>query len=156
MARLKYQTLKYQTSVAASPEELFELVTGYPIDGQVRGEDLQDKYGEFLSGEGPSFTFRQNIGGGVTWECWFDPPSRRIMRALDSSWSDRIDHFVPTPQGTLWLITWEVKARGAAVLTKWLAFNLFGKRTVGRKVVRPVLRDLYRSKQNSGQSSGPP
>ena len=69
------------------------------------------------------------------------------MRTVDSTWSDRIDQFVATPQGTLWEITWEVKAgaRPATALTKWLTFHLFTKRNIWRRMVEPVLRDLYES-----------
>ncbi len=137
--------LKYQTFIAASPEKVFQAATGYPVTGQVRGEELQDKYGKYLSGEGSSLTFREDVGGGITWECLFDPPNWRTMRTVDSTWSDRIDQFIPTPRGTLWLITWEVKAGGGTTLTKWLAFHLHTKRTIRRRTIEPVLRDLYES-----------
>ncbi len=137
--------LKYQTIVAASPENVFHQVTGYPVTGQVGGEELQDKYGKYLSGEAPSLTFLEDIGGGVTWECLFEPPNWRTMRTVDSTWSDRIDQFFATPQGTLWVITWEVKAGTATTITKWLAYHLFTKRTIGRRVIEPVLRDIYES-----------
>ena len=137
--------LKYQTVVAASPEEVFHYVTGYPVDRPVKGEELQEKYGVFLPGEGPALTFREDIGGDVTWDCLFEPPGRRIMRTVDSSWSDRIDSFVATPQGTLWQITWEVKARGIKALIKWLAFQFSGKGSVERRLVIPVLSRLYDS-----------
>ena len=137
--------LKYQTIVAAPPEMVFQKVTGYPATGQIGGEELQDKYGKYLSGEGPSLTFREDVGGGVTWECFFEPPNRRTMRTVDSTWSDRIDQFIATPQGTLWEITWEVKAGAATTLTKWLAYHLFTKRSIGRRMIQPVLRDIYES-----------
>jgi len=141
--------LKYQTMVAASPEKVFQKVTGYPVTGQVKGEELQEKYGKYLSGEGPSLTFLEPIGGGVTWECLFEPPIRRTMRTVDSTWSDRIDEFFNTPQGTLWEITWEVKATGRTTLTKWLAYHLFTKRNIWRKMVEPILHDLYESSRAS-------
>ena len=137
--------LRYQTIVAASPEKVFQKVTGYPVSGQVRGEELQDQYGKYLSGEGPSFTFREDIGGGVTWECLFEPSNWRTMRTVDSTWSDRIDRFFPTPEGTLWEIIWEVKAGTVTALTKWLAYHLVTKRNIWRKMVEPVLRELYES-----------
>jgi hypothetical protein len=67
------------------------------------------------------------------------------MRTVDSTWSDRIDQFIATPQGTLWEITWEVKAGAATTLTKWLAYHLFTKRSIGRRMIEPVLRDIYES-----------
>ncbi len=137
--------LKIQTIVAASPEEVFQKATGYPVTGEIGGEELQDKYGKYLSNNGPWLTFREDIGGGVTWDCLFEPPSRRTMRTVDSTWSDRIDQFIATPQGTLWEITWEVKAVGILALTKWLAYHLFAKRTIRRRTVEPVLRDIYES-----------
>ena len=142
--------LKYQAIVSASPEVVFQKVTGYPLTGQVRGEELEGKYGKYLSGEGPTLTFREDIGGGVTWECFFEPPIRRTMRTVDSSWSDRTDEFFTVPQGTLWEITWEVKAGTITSLTKWLAYHLVTKRTIWRRTVEPVLRDLYESSRASG------
>ena len=141
--------LKYQTMVAASPEKVFQKVTGYPITGQVKGEELQEKYGKYLSGEGSSLTFLEAIGGGVTWEYLFEPPVRRTMRTVDSTWSDRIDEFFATPQGTLWEITWEVKGTGRTTLTKWLTYHLFTKRNIWRKMVEPILHDLYESSRTS-------
>ena len=90
-------------------------------------------------------TFREDIGGGVTWECFFEPPTRRTMRTVDSTWSDRTDQFIATLQGTLWEITWEVKAGAATTLTKWLAYHIFTKRTIRRRTVEPVLREIYES-----------
>ena len=90
-------------------------------------------------------TFREDIGGGVTWELLFEPPNWRTMRTVDSTWSDRIDQFFTIPQGTLWEITWEVKAGTVTTLTKWLAYHIITKRTIWRRTVEPVLRDLYES-----------
>lgn len=137
--------LKYQTVVAASPEKVFEALTGYPVNGQVSGEELQNKYGKYLSGEGPSLTFREDIGGGVTWDCLFEPPMRRTMRTVDSTWSDRIDEFFILPEGTLWEITWDVKAGTVTTLTKWITYHLLTKRTIWRRMIEPVLRDIYES-----------
>ncbi len=137
--------LKYQTIVAASPEKVFEALTGYPVNGQVSGEELQNKYGKYLSGEGPSLTFREDIGGGVTWDCLFEPPMRRTMRTVDSTWSDRIDEFFILPEGTLWEITWDVKAGTVTTLTKWITYHLLTKRTIWRRMIEPVLRDIYES-----------
>ena len=95
-------------------------------------------------------TFREDIGGGVTWDCLFEPPMRRTMRTVDSTWSDRIDEFFITPQGTLWEITWEVKGTARTTLTKWLAYHLYTKRNIWRKMVEPALRDLYESRRASG------
>ncbi len=142
--------LKYQTIVAASPEKVFQKVTGYPITGQVKGEELQEKYGKYLSGEGPSLTFLEAIGGGVTWECLFEPPVRRTMRTVDSTWSDRIDEFFIIPEGTLWEITWDVKAGTVTTLTKWITYHLFTKRNIWRKMIQPVLRDIYESSRAPG------
>ena len=137
--------LKYQTVVAASPEKVFEALTGYPVNGQVSGEELQNKYGKYLSGEGPSLTFREDIGGGVTWDYLFEPPMRRTMRTVDSTWSDRIDEFFILPEGTLWEITWDVKAGTVTTLTKWITYHLLTKRTIWRRMIEPVLRDIYES-----------
>ncbi len=137
--------LKYQIVVAASPEKVFEALTGYPVNGQVSGEELQNKYGKYLSGEGPSLTFREDIGGGVTWDCLFEPPMRRTMRTVDSTWSDRIDEFFILPEGTLWEITWDVKAGTVTTLTKWITYHLLTKRTIWRRMIEPVLRDIYES-----------
>ncbi len=90
-------------------------------------------------------TFREDIGGGVTWDCLFEPPMRRTMRTVDSTWSDRIDEFFILPEGTLWEITWDVKAGTVTTLTKWITYHLLTKRTIWRRMIEPVLRDIYES-----------
>ncbi len=137
--------LKYRTIVPTTPEKVFEAVTGYPLSGEIRGEELEDKYGKYLSRDGPWLSFREDIGGGVTWACLFEPPNRRTMRTVDSTWSDRIDEFFVIPEGTMWEITWDVKASIVTTLTKWLAYHIFTKRTIWRKTVEPALRSLYES-----------
>jgi len=128
--------------VPASPERVYEHVTGFPASGPANASALEARYGKLREREHNRFTFLEDIGGGVTWQCAFDPPNQRIMRAVDSTWSDRIDQFAPVPGGTRWTITWELKARGLPACTKWLVFHLWDKQRVRRRIVLPVVRSF--------------
>ena len=131
--------LRVKTLVPGSPDQVYEHVTAFSTSGQVDDNVLETKYGKLLERQGNTLMFLEDIGGGVKWQCTFEPPNQRIMRALDSTWSDRIDQFEPTDGGTLWTITWELKAHGLPAYTKWLAFHLKDKRHVYQRLVLPVV-----------------
>jgi hypothetical protein len=139
------RTLKLSSFVPAEPVLVFEYVTAFPPDGEIPWPALEQKYGRFLRREGDTFNFLEDIGGGIQWQCVFDPPRQREMRAVDSTWSDRIDSFEDMEGGTLWTITWQLKARGPAVLTQWLAFQLKVRRQVLANVIGPVVRHFRES-----------
>lgn len=131
--------LRVRALVPGSPDRVYEHVTGFPVSGQVDDNTLEARYGRLLQRDNNELTFWEDVGGGVTWKCIFEPPNRRTMRAVDSSWSDRIDQFAPSGNSTLWTITWELKAQGLASYTQWLAFQLREKKRVYLGVVGPVV-----------------
>lgn len=132
-------SLRVSALVRGKIDQVYEYVTGYPVGGQVNVQALESKYGKVVEREDSTLTFREEVGEGLTWQCTFEPPHQRIMRALDSTWSDRTDRFEATDSSTLWTITWEVKASGIRVYTKWLTFLLRDRRIIYRRVVAPVV-----------------
>ena len=125
--------------VPGSPAEVYEFVTGYPVSGEPGAALLEEKYGKLLRRGAGTFTFLEDLGAGVQWECSFDPPRSRSMRALESGWSDRHDHFEPQPGGTFWTVTWELKARGISSLIQRLTFILLTRRRFSDRVAAPVI-----------------
>jgi hypothetical protein len=137
--------LKFHSLVPASVDQVYEHVTGFPASGPADEEALENKYGRMLERNNNTFTFQEIAEPGVKWRCIFQPPTLRTMRALDSSWSDRIDQFEPAPAGgTTWTITWEPKGRGLAAYTQWLAFQFKHKQQVYGMIVLPVLQYFRR------------
>ncbi len=125
--------------VPGSPAEVYEFVTGYPVSGEPGAAVLEEKYGKLLRRGPGTLTFLEDLGAGVQWECSFDPPRSRSMRALESGWSDRHDHFEPQPGGTLWTVTWELKAGGISSLIQRLTFILLTRRRFTDRVAAPVI-----------------
>jgi hypothetical protein len=136
--------LKFRSLVPANVDQVYEHVTAFPVSGQADEKALESKYGRLLERDDNTFTFQENTEPGMRWQCTFQPPKLRTMRALDSSWSDRIDEFEPDQGGTKWTITWEPKGRGLAAYTQWLAFQLKDKQRVYGLIVLPVLQHFQR------------
>ena len=80
---------------------------------------LERKYGKFQGRKGEGYTFYEEEGGGVTWECTFRPPYQRLMQTYDSTWANRTDYFQEAPGGTLWTIVWEPKGRAWSGVIVW-------------------------------------
>ena len=141
-------SLRVRTLVPGRLEQVYEHVTSYPVKGQVNVEALESRHGKLLEREGNTLTFLEDVGDGLTWQCVFDPPDQRVMRAVDSTWSDRTDRFEAAGGGTLWTITWDMKASGIKVYTRWLTFLLRDRRLIYRRVVAPVVAHFqeYNSK----------
>ena len=135
----------YQVQVPASPEEVFEHVTRFPVDGPPRRSVLEERYGTLLERDGDDYTFQDEANEELRWQCTFDPPRQRIMRIPESNWADRIDSFEPTEAGTFWTIVWELKTTGFRAYTQWLSFQLTGKRRTYYQVVAPVLQHFTRT-----------
>ena len=133
------RTLKVSKFVPGRREQVFEYVTAFPLSGQFDLTAMEKKYGRFLERNGNTFSFLENVGGGIKWECVFDPPEQRVMRAIDSPWSDRIDRFEEADGGTRWTITWSLKARGPAVFTQWLTFQLKARSQINANIIGPVV-----------------
>ena len=144
-------SLIVRAQVPAAPAQVYEYVTTFPAEGQINRQALEQKYGRLLAQEGSTFTFLEDIGGGITWQCTFEPPSRRVMRAVDSTWSDRLDWFEPAAGGTSWAIAWELKASGIAGYIKWVFFHLWDKRSVRSRLIAPVLMHFHRQRLEQGR-----
>lgn len=139
------RTLKVSSFIPGDPVRVFEFVTAFPSEGEIPWPAMEQKYGRFLHREGNILDFLEDIGGGIQWQCVFDPPRQRVMRAIDSTWSDRIDCFEETEGGTLWTITWQLKTRGLAVFTQWLVFNIKVRRQVLSRMIEPVVQHFRES-----------
>ena len=100
---------------------------------------LERRYGKFQGRKGQSYAFHEEEGGGVTWQCTFQPPHQRAMQTFDSTWANRTDYFQEAPGGTLWTIVWEPKGRGWSGVTQWLAFKLRHRRQVYSRIILPVV-----------------
>jgi hypothetical protein len=137
--------LKVSNFVPGDRVLVFEYVTALPSEGDIPWPAMEHKYGRFLHREGNTFNFLEDVGGGIQWQCVFDPPRQRVMRAIDSTWSDRIDSFEDTEGGTLWTITWQLKTRGLAVLTQWLVFQLKVRRQILANMIIPVIQHFRES-----------
>ncbi len=125
--------------VQGEPGPVFEHVTAYPLSGSPDVAVMESRHGRLLESSGNVYTFLENIGGGIRWECTFDPPQGRAMRATDSTWSNRYDSFDPCPGGTVWTITWELKATGLSAIIQQITFRLRDRRRVNERMAAPVI-----------------
>ena len=139
----------FQVQVPASPEQVFEYVTRFPVTGRPSRSVLEDRYGRLLEQDGQDYTFQDDANEELRWRCTFDPPRQRAMRLPETNWADRLDWFEPSDLGTVWTILWELKTTGMRSYTQWLTFQLTGKRRTYHQLVAPVL-------QHFGQSAAPP
>jgi hypothetical protein len=139
----------FQVQVPASPEQVFEYVTRFPVTGRPSRSVLEDRYGRLLEQDGQDYTFQDDANEELRWRCTFDPPRQRVMRLPETNWADRLDWFETSELGTVWTILWELKTTGMRSYTQWLTFQLTGKRRTYHQVVAPVL-------QHFGQAAAPP
>ncbi|MDA0734347.1 MAG: hypothetical protein O2909_07540 [Chloroflexi bacterium] len=139
------RTLIISSIVPGQPDQVFKHVTAFGLHGEVDQAAMEQKYGQFLEREANTFKFLEDVGGGINWECVFDPPRQRMMKAIDSTWSDRLDRFEATEGGTLWTITWQLKSRGLLVFTQWLTFQIKTKRQVRAQMIQPVISHFSES-----------
>ena len=134
------QTLRVRNLISGDQPAVYEYVTAFPTQGEPDTKAMEQKYGQFLGRENNTYTFLENIGGGLKWECVFDPPARRIMRAPGTKWSDRTDWFEVVEGGTLWTIHWHLKSQSPAAYIQAIMFHLRAKRQVYSQAILPVLR----------------
>lgn len=134
MARLAVTGL-----VTASPEEVYQFVTAYAPGGPVSEEALRTKYGRILSREGNTYLFEEDGEEKARWRVRFEPPTRRVMEAIDSRWSDRTDLFQQARGGTRWTVVWQSKVGGVRGVLQLLVFHLFHKRRIRREIIQPVV-----------------
>ena len=132
--------IRFRVQVPASPERVFEHVTGFPASGAPSRRTLESKYGTLVGQDGQDYTFLDASDEDVRWRCTFDPPRHCAMRSLESTWADRLDWFEPSGDGTIWTVAWETKTRGIRSLIQWLIFQKTGKRQTYDQIVAPVLR----------------
>ena len=56
---------------------------------------------------------------------------------------------LPRGGGTLWTITWDMKASCIKVYTRWLTFLLRDRRLIYRRVVSPVVAHFQEGRHQS-------
>ena len=136
------QTLRVSNLISGDQPAVYEYVTAFPTQGEPDTKTMEQKYGQFLGRENNTYTFLENIGGGTKWECVFDPPARRIMRAPGTKWSDRTDWFEVVEGGTLWTIHWQLKSQSPAAYIQAIMFHLRGHGAEIRAVPWPRKQHL--------------
>ncbi len=90
------------------------------------------------------YTFQDNTEAANRWRCSFEPPRRRVMQALESTWSDRTDTFEPAGDGTRWTLTWELKAQGIPAWFKGVFFRFKDRKQVYANLVQPVIEQFQK------------
>lgn len=136
--------LQIEAYVPASPAQVFSHVTAFPAGSLPDNRLLEEKYGRLLSQEEGYYVFQDNTEAANKWRCTFEPPHRRVMEALESNWSDRIDAFETSGEGTRWTLTWELKSRGAPALFKSLFFRFKDRKQIYNGMVQPVIEQFQR------------
>ena len=145
--------IKVQAVVPGVLEQVFEYVTGFSATGSVNRRALEEKHGRLIKQEEDTYTFQDNTVDETLWQCNFDPPERRVMRAPESRWADRIDLFQASADGTLWTVVWEPKVEGIRSYTQWLMFQLRGKSRVYQSIILPVVRHFQEGPTRRPQRS---
>lgn len=132
-------TYRFQTLIPAPVEHVYEHVTGFTGGSAANLKSLEEKHGRLVEQEGETYIFKGGSEDDVTWRCTYDHPRRRIMRAQESKWADRIDQFEAAEDGTLWTVEWEPKARGIQAYTQLVGYHIRGKHHLYASVVIPVV-----------------
>ena len=125
--------------VPAEVSLVFSHVTAFPARGEPDLRLLQDRYGDLETRDGPAYTFRDNTEAATRWRYIFEPPYRRVSEDLDTNWSDRIDKFEPSGEGTTWTITWQPRSKGAPFLMRWLFFRWQDRQKLYDQMMQPVV-----------------
>ena len=138
--------LSLSTYIGVAPEEVFRHVTAFGEEGPLSEEAFRARHGDVLSREEDVFLTREGEGDEeIRWRCTFEYPERRVLEALDSSWSSRTDTFRPRSGGTAWTIQWTNASTGVKGVVQYLVFRFLSQRRVRRAIVEPVrsrFRDL--------------
>ena len=139
-------SLSLSALILAPTEEVYQYVTAYGNDGPL-DDAFQAKYGKVVSNQTNVYVTRENEGrdgdeGGreITWSSTFEYPTRRVMKAVNSRWANRVDVFRPVRGGTKWSIRWDTRVGGIRGAAQYLVFRLMGQRRFRRTVVDPVKR----------------
>ena len=127
--------------VHAPQEQVYEYVTAFGPQGYTDESAFRDKHGVPLEQEGNTIVTRDGDGeDAITWRCTFDPPARRHMKAVDSSWADRTDIFQEAGSGTRWTVLFVTGRNGPVGFVQWLFFHLVTKSRISLAMMEPVVR----------------
>ena len=132
-------TYKFQISVPGPLEQVYEHVTGFTDGGLANLKSLEGKHGELVEQEGETYVFKGASEDDPTWRCEYEHPRRRVMRAHESKWADRIDLFESADDSTLWTVEWQPKATGIQAYTQWLGYHIRGKTHLYAEVILPLI-----------------
>lgn len=131
--------LRVTVIVPGRIEDVFRAVTACDATGALVEANVRNKYGRLLQTVDGVHIFEEDREEKLQWRVTFQPPTRRVMEAVDPKWSDRSDDFQGAAHGTKWIVTWTTRARGPVGLVQWMFFQFGGKKRVMREVVQPVL-----------------
>ena len=59
--------IKFQTTLPATPAEVFEHITSFPADGEANQASLEKVYGRIVERDGDTFTFEDRSEDHVNW-----------------------------------------------------------------------------------------
>lgn len=132
--------LRIAATVPAPREDVYRFVTAWGPDGPDDEAAFTEKHGAVIErSDGAMVTREAGDDEALTWRCAFEYPASRVMEAVDSTWSDRLDEFRDTARGTRWVLTFVSKRDGFVGVVQWLFFHLMTRRNVRRAIVGPVL-----------------
>ena len=131
--------ISISTYLPTDPAQAFAHVTSFPPNGRPDTRVLEERYGVLVEQEDLAFTFADKAGSGNRWRYSFDPPHRRRVQALDSNWSDRVDTFEASGEGTIWKIAWVPPSGGAPFMLRWLFFRWKDRKMLHAQLVQPVV-----------------
>ena len=135
MARLRLSVV-----VPAPQEQVYEYITAFGPQGPTDESAFRDKHGEPLEREGNTIVTRDgDEEEAITWRCTFNPPVRRHMEAVDSTWADRTDIFQEARSGTHWTVLFVTGRSGPVGFVQWLFFRLVTKSRIRRAIMEPVV-----------------
>ena len=129
--------LKLTTTIKATPEEIFEYVTGFGKDGPLDTVKFTKKYGEIEKQKDNVYLMIVEKDN-VKWRCFFNYPKIRTIESVNSRWSDRRDKFEATANGTKWTVEWAPKSHGLKALVQLIYFKLRGYKTYHKIIIKPV------------------
>ena len=133
-------TYRFQTSIPAPLEQVYEHITGFTDGGPANLKALAEKHGELLEQDEEVYIFKGASEDDPTWRCTYDHPRQRVMRAHESKWADRIDIFeAADDDSTLWTVEWEPKANGFRSYIQLVGYHIRGKDHLFASVVIPVV-----------------
>jgi hypothetical protein len=126
-------------------EKVYEYVTAYGPQGPVDWEQFRKQYAEDIRDTDDGYVYTEDIRRYpddpeelITWRCTFEYPNRRLMTALDSSWSHRRDDFETIADATRWTVRWTTRGNLAQGLIQLLFFKIRRSSAIRRELLDPV------------------